>query len=152
VVFVFIGCDPLLCVYGVWWSRPPNVIYRPAFRDINIRKRPPVRRGPVLHCLFGCARFVPEPGQNQSSRKPCGSASTPAEIVEGEAALRNPMRGTFVGCCASADAQRARSIALRAKLPSFRLFIFPSRLSPHGCACSVPEPGQNIHLPLSKKK
>src|SRR5215467_10050561 len=46
------------------WSRPPNVIYRPAFRDINIRKRPPVRRGPVLHCLFGCACFVPEPGQN----------------------------------------------------------------------------------------
>src|SRR5262245_12339725 len=64
VVFVFIGCDPLLCVYGVWWSRPPNVIYRPAFRDINIRKRPPVRRGPVLHCLFGCACFVPEPVQN----------------------------------------------------------------------------------------
>jgi hypothetical protein len=23
---------------------------------------------------------------------------------------------------------------------------------PHGCVCFVPEPGQNIHLPLPKKK
>src|SRR5215510_4536942 len=42
-------------------------------------------------------------------------------------------------------------MAHRAKLPSFRLFISPSRLT-HGCACFVPEPGQNIHLPLSKEK
>src|SRR5262249_20461008 len=36
---------------------------------------------------------------------------------------------TFFGCCASADAQRARSIAHTAKLPSFRLFISPSHLT-----------------------
>src|SRR5262245_11320356 len=34
----------------------------------------------------------------------------------------------------------------RAKLPSFRLFISPSRLT------AALEPGQNIHLPLPKKK
>ena len=46
-------------------------------------------------------------------------------------------------------------MAHRAKLPSFRLFISPHFwcLSPHGgLSCFVPEPGQNIHLPLSKKK
>src|SRR5262245_28681808 len=43
------------------------------------------------------------------------------------------------------------SITPRAKLLSFRLFISPSHLT-HGCACFVPEPGQNIHLPLPKKK
>src|SRR5262245_38286302 len=42
-------------------------------------------------------------------------------------------------------------MAHRAKLLRFRLFISPSHLT-HGCACFVPEPGQNIHLPLPKKK
>ena len=68
--------------------------------------------------------------------------------------IRNPIRGTFAGCCASTDKQRVSSIAHGAKLPSFRLFISPSRLksATAGCPCSVPEPGQNIHLPLPKKK
>src|SRR5262245_23540502 len=57
---------------------------------------------------------------------------------------------TFVGCCASADAQKARSRAHRAKLPSFRLFISPSLLT-HDCAHLCLNLG-NIHLPLSKKQ
>jgi hypothetical protein len=41
-----------------------------------------------------------------------------AEIMESEVALRNPIRGIFVGCCASAEKQSAKSMAptrLRAK-------------------------------------
>src|SRR5262245_56208835 len=53
---------------------------------------------------------------------------------EGELPSSNPIRGTFFGCCASTDAQRAKSMAHRAKLPSVRLFISPSCLM-HGCAC-----------------
>src|SRR5262245_51442854 len=63
---------------------------------------------------------------------------------------RKPIRGTFFGCCASAGNHRAKSMAHRAKLPSLRLFFSPSHLM--GCACFVPEPGQNIHVPLPKKK
>jgi hypothetical protein len=47
------------------------------------------------------------------------------------------------------------SITPRAKLPSFRLFIFLTPIAfrlTAGCACLVPESGQNIHLSLSKKK
>src|SRR4030095_3950555 len=68
---------------------------------------------------------------------------------------RYPIRGTFVDRCASAGKPRAMSITPRAKLPSFRLFIFLTPIAfrlTAGCACFVPEPGQNIHLPLSKKK
>ena len=60
---------------------------------------------------------------------------------------RYPIRGTFVGRCACTEKQSAKSMAHRTKLPSFRLFISPS-LPTHGRACFVPEPGQNIHLPL----
>src|SRR5262245_51857257 len=45
--------------------------------------------------------------------------------------------------------QRAWRIA---KVPSFPVFIFSLSHLTHDCACFVPEPGQNIHLPLSKKK
>src|SRR4029434_1358056 len=44
-------------------------------------------------------------------------------------ALRKPIFLTFVGCCASADAQSARSMAPSAKGSSFLLFIFFSRSS-----------------------
>src|SRR5215472_3929711 len=66
-----------------------------------------------------------------------------------------PTLATLVCCCASAFTQSAKSVVHRAKLPSFRLFIFFALTLtplPHGCACFVPEPGQNIYLPLSKKK
>src|SRR5262245_54501571 len=36
------------------------------------------------------------------SRRPCRNASARAETADGEGALRNPIRGTFVGCWASA--------------------------------------------------
>src|SRR5262245_53791619 len=77
-----------------------------------------------------------------------------SRMAEREAPLRYPIRGIFVGCCADAEKLSASSITQRAKPPSFRLFIFPhaSHLSRHGCACFVPEPPQNIHLPLSNKK
>src|SRR5262249_3568553 len=65
-----------------------------------------------------------------------------------------PVLQTFAGCCAATGKLSAKSMADRAKLPSFRLFILPHaycpRLTP-GCAWFVSEPGQNIHLPLSKK-
>src|SRR5215470_9030598 len=73
------------------------------------------------------------------------------EAGEGEEAISKPIRGIFVGCCASAGKPRAMSITTRAKLPRFRLFIYLSDLT-HGCACFVPKLGQNIHLPLPKKK
>src|SRR5262249_44690650 len=42
---------------------------------------------------------------------------------------RYPIRGTFFGCCASAEPQSAKSKAHRTKLLSFRLFISPSHLT-----------------------
>jgi hypothetical protein len=38
------------------------------------------------------------------------------------------------------------------KATEFPLVHFYSLTPTHGCACFVPEPGQNIHLPLPKKK
>src|SRR5262249_21001683 len=66
------------------------------------------------------------PSTYPSSRRPCLNGSMRAVLEEGEGppATRYPMRATFPVCCASADAQSAKSMAHIAKLPSFRLFIF----------------------------
>src|SRR5262249_732346 len=50
------------------------------------------------------------------------------------------------------DRKNAKSMAHRAKVPSFPLFIFSLSHLTHDFACFVPQPGQHIHLPLSKKK
>ena len=36
-----------------------------------------------------------------------------SETAEGETTARNPIRGIFVVCCASANEQRAKTVALR---------------------------------------
>src|SRR5437762_11473148 len=45
--------------------------------------------------------------------------------AEAEAAPRNPTRGTFLACCASAGKQSAKSMALSVKPTSFFLMSFP---------------------------
>jgi hypothetical protein len=42
-------------------------------------------------------------------------------MLEGEPAVRNPNRGIFVGCCASAGRQSAKSIAHSARQ---KIFLF----------------------------
>src|SRR5215470_1655432 len=70
-----------------------------------------------------------------SSCKPWRKASMRAVLAEGEAALRNPIRGTFAGCCAAAGKLRANSMMLRANVKmSFFITLlnpFTSRLSDH---------------------
>src|SRR4030095_5756453 len=41
------------------------------------------------------------PSTYPSSRRPCRNASMRGAIAEGEEVMRNPIRGTFSGCCAS---------------------------------------------------
>src|SRR5262249_40210079 len=102
---------------------------------------------------YSKAIFCPsmKPRSRSASRIP----SERGNSLVGSPDDRYPIRGTFFGCCASAWMPKVMSTTHIAKLPRFRLFISssePSHFLPHGCACSVPEPGQNIHLPLSKKK
>jgi hypothetical protein len=82
-------------------------------------------------------------------------ASERMDSLAGSPDDRYPIRGIFFGCCASADTLSTKSTAHRAKLPSFRLFISPSRLmafaSRRAVLVSCLNLG-NIHLPLSDKK
>src|SRR5262245_46486302 len=68
------------------------------------------------------------PSTYPRSRRPCRNASLRAGLVVGKLATRYPIRGTFVGCCAAADAQSARSMAQRVRTVIF-LFMFFSALS-----------------------
>src|SRR4029453_9332169 len=47
------------------------------------------------------------PSTYPSSRSPCRNASMRAGLVEGELRPRYPIRGIFVGCCASAITPKA---------------------------------------------
>src|SRR5882724_167028 len=49
------------------------------------------------------------PSTYPSSRRPCWNASMRGAITAGEEVMRNPIRGIFVGCCASAGEQSAKS-------------------------------------------
>ena len=70
------------------------------------------------------------PSTYPSSRRPCRNASVRAAIAEGEAALGNPIRGTFFGCCAEAETQSAKSMAQRGKAIYFFLHVFFLCLAP----------------------
>src|SRR5262249_9554943 len=48
-----------------------------------------------------------------------------ARSLFGSSEDRYPVRGTFLGCCASRELRSAKNITHRAKLPSFRLSISP---------------------------
>jgi hypothetical protein len=61
----------------------------------------------------------------QSSRIP----SERVDSVAGSSADRYPIRGTFFGCCASADEQSATSTAQRATTVLFLFMSFPLPLS-----------------------
>src|SRR4030095_3833469 len=50
------------------------------------------------------------PSTYPSSRRPCRNASMRAGLMERETAVRNPIRETFFGCCASAVTATASSI------------------------------------------
>src|SRR6266508_3222442 len=53
------------------------------------------------------------------------------EPAEGEAELRYPSRGTFVGCCASTVKQSAKNKAPSARVKIFSFIVVPSRLTSH---------------------
>ena len=79
-----------------------------------------------------------------------------AGLVEGKLAARNPIRGIFVRLLRlgwEAKRKEHRRIAQSYRVSAYSFLLTPSafRLTA-GCACFVPEPGQNIHLPLSDKK
>jgi hypothetical protein len=47
-----------------------------------------------------------------------------AEIVEREVTLRNPIRGIFVGCCASAEKAVVSNTVVSSQTKKFRLISF----------------------------
>src|SRR5215475_13302044 len=51
------------------------------------------------------------PSTYPSSLRPCLNASTRVALVERETALRYPIRGIFLGCCASTVTPTASNIA-----------------------------------------
>src|SRR5262249_16862070 len=65
------------------------------------------------------------PSTYPSSRSPWRNASRRAEIVEGETALRNPMRWTFFGCCASVTTATVSSITAT-RIGTAAFFIYAS--------------------------
>src|SRR5207247_10127058 len=62
------------------------------------------------------------PSTYPRSRRPRRNSSMRAAIAEVEVP-RNPIRGTFVGCCASADMQSAKSRAQSATQKTFLLIV-----------------------------
>src|SRR5947208_16647179 len=64
------------------------------------------------------------PSTYPSSRRPCRNASVRGEIEEGETALRNPIRETFFGCCASAAELNAKSMVPSAMRKNVFLISF----------------------------
>src|SRR5438445_9722118 len=64
------------------------------------------------------------PSTYPSSCRPCRNASWRAELTEEGVVSRNPIRGTFFGCCASALAPHTVSATTIAKSPAhFRFWI-----------------------------
>src|SRR5262245_24230916 len=59
--------------------------------------------------------------------RPCWNAWCQRALSDGERGVRTPMRRTFADGCASADAQRVRSMAQRVRTVMF-LFMFFSAL------------------------
>src|SRR5262245_43506613 len=81
---------------------------------------------PSAH-LYSMAIFFPS--TYPRSRRPCRNASRNPRFVDGEPDDRYPIVGTFVGCCASEEKQRARSIAHSVRTAIF-LFMWFSRPLP----------------------
>src|SRR4030095_16614387 len=78
------------------------------------------------------------------------NASMRVAMKGAEIAVRNPIRGTFVGCCADADGQSAKSIAQRARAKIFRFIVVSSRLTPHHSrlteSLDSPAPARGLEL------
>src|SRR5215813_2931210 len=86
------------------------------------------------------------PSTYPRSRSPCLNDSRCGWFRE--PINRMPILETFFVCCASAAKLSAKTMAHRAKLPSFRLFTSPSRTTVLVLCLNL----GNIHLPISAKK
>src|SRR5262245_50629326 len=130
---------------------PPEVTIRSTLRRTNSAASSGRRSDFCSANRYSMVIFFPS--IQPSLLNSCRNASKSPAIPDAVLGSRNPIRGTFVCCCASTEPQNAKSMAQSAKLPSFRLFISPSRLT-HDCACFVPEPGQNcsgFRPPLTRR-
>src|SRR5215468_10970698 len=80
-----------------------------------------------------------------SSRRPRWNAWMRVAVAEGEVAARNPIRGIFFGCCASARTLRARSRTQGAIEKTFLFIVvsLASRVSPHDSFDQLIRPIQN---------
>ena len=68
------------------------------------------RSGFSSACRYSMTMFLPS--SYPSSRRPCRNASVRAATAEGEVVFRYPIRGIFVGCCASAIPTHPISVAM----------------------------------------
>src|SRR5262249_11063791 len=82
------------------------------------------------------------PSTYPSSRRPCRNASMRAGVEEGKAETRYPIRGTFVGCWASAKETVDNRVAAKRQTINFVFIVSASRLSNH-LVCSRQDVGWN---------
>src|SRR5262249_10900565 len=71
------------------------------------------------------------PSTYPRSRRPWRNASVRAERVEGETGIRNPIRGTFLACCASTKEPVDNRAAATRQMINFVFIVSASRLSNH---------------------
>ena len=93
------------------------------------------------------------PSTYPSSRSPCRKASMRSGKTEGEV-VRNPIRGTFVGCCASAIAPHTaeREERLRKAPAHFRFWIPRRQLPSQAWGLSLSKAGQVSGSRLSEQE
>ena len=78
---------------------------------------------------YRCSMTMFFPSTYPSSRRPCRNASMRAALAEGEAGVRNPIRGTFFDCCASAGWSKLRDRIASNTETIFRFIAFLRSLS-----------------------
>src|SRR5215471_10786372 len=89
---------------------PPPVTITSTFNRTNSAARADRRSSFPSACRYSMTMFFPS--TYPSSRRPSWNASVRGASAEGKPPLRYPIRGIFVGCCASAGEQKAKSKAL----------------------------------------
>ena len=73
------------------------------------------------------------------------------EPAEGEAELRYPIRGTFVGCCASADTQSAKSMVQSVRTLIFLVMFFSALSTRHSTLDTRPFSLDHLVRPIQQR-
>src|SRR5215813_2439549 len=118
---------------------PPPVTITSTFNRTNSAARAERRSSSPSACRYSMTMFFPS--TYPSSRRPSWNASVRGASAEGKPPLRYPIRGIFVGCCASAGEQKAKSKALSTTPAIFFVMLSYCCLLPTAC----PEQGRRAY-------